>query len=173
MPSPYGQPAPYGMSPYGSSPLHPPAMPQASMYQAALLQAAAQKQAENGMLVREEQPRKSRRLVLPMESTGTVAAGTAATITSRPQSIAFRPQRVVIPSTIAPNFTISDIKVGNKSQLVQSGNLAAEAFVPNVQDGDMDMDTVQTSQDFVMQVNNISGGNVTFRAVVYGRAAET
>lgn len=135
-------------------------------------QAAAYKQAQNGLIVRDQTPTKARRLVLPMTSTGTVAAGSSATVTARPQTIAFKPIRVMIPATIGPDFTVEDIKVGNKSQLAQSGSLPAEAFVQTAFGSDMDMDTVQTSQDFVMQVSNISGAARTFRAAVFGRSAD-
>lgn len=144
----------------------------AAMYQQAYLQAAAAQRAKHGFTVQEQAPRKARRQVLPMASTGTVAAGASVTITSRPQSIAFKPERVVIPSTIAALFTVDDIKVGNKSQFVQSGSLPGEAFLPTLFDGQMEMDTVQTSQDFVMQITNISGAAVQFRAAVYGKSAE-
>lgn len=141
-------------------------------YNKTLAMAAAMKQANDGLLIRQQSPTKARRLVLGMVSTSAIAAGSLATITARPQSIAFKPQRIVIPSTIAPDFIISDVKVGNKSQLVQSGELPGEAFSPDLVDGEMEMDTVQTSQDFVMVVQNISGASRTFRAAVYGRAAD-
>lgn len=135
-------------------------------------QAAAFKQAQAGVVVRDQPPTKARRLVLPMASTGVVNAGTSATITARPQTIAFKPVRITIPATIGPDFTIEDIKVGNKSQLAQSGSLPAEAFVQTAFGVEMDMDTVQTSQDFVLQLTNISGANRTFRAAVFGRSAD-
>jgi hypothetical protein len=135
-------------------------------------QAAAYKQAQSGIIVRDQPPTKARRLVLPMTSTGVVNAGTSATITARPQTIAFKPIRITIPATIGPDFTIEDIKVGNKSQLAQSGSLPAEAFVQTAFGVEMDMDTVQTSQDFVLQVTNISGANRTFRAAIFGRSAD-
>lgn len=141
-------------------------------FMANLQAAAAAKQAGAGVIVREQAPTKARRLVLPMASTGTVAAAAAATITARPQTIAFKPQRIVIPSTIAPDFDILDVKVGNKSQLVQSGALPGEAFQPTLFDGEMDMDTCQTSQDFVLQVLNVAVVARTFKAAVYGRSVD-
>lgn len=143
-----------------------------TVYNRALAAATAMKQAQDGLIVRQQAPTKARRLVIGLTSSAAVVAGALATITARPQSIAFKPQRVVIPSTIAPDFIISDIKVGNKSQLVQSGELPGEAFSPDLVDGEMEMDTVQTSQDFVMVVQNISGASRVFRAAVYGRAAD-
>lgn len=144
----------------------------AALYERAYLQAAAAQRARGGFTVQEQSPSKARRQVLPMESTGTVAAGASVTITSRPQTIAFKPERIVIPSTIAPLFIVNDVKVGNRSQFVQSGSLPGEAFLPTLFDGQMEMDTVQTSQDFVMQITNVSGAAVQFRAAVYGKSAE-
>jgi len=135
-------------------------------------QAAAMKQAQSGLIVRNQPPTKARRLVLPMSSNGTVAAGASSTITARPQTIAFKPIRITIPATIGPDFTIEDVKVGNKSQLAQSGSLPAEAFVQTAFGVEMDMDTIQTSQDFVLQVTNVSGAARTFRAAVFGRSAD-
>lgn len=132
---------------------------------------AAQKMMQQGALLRTLNPTKARRQFLGMESTGTVAAAASATITSRPQSFAFKPERLFVPATIGPDFVITDIKVGNVSQLVQSGNLPAEAFSQTSFGIEMDFDTVQTSQDFIVQVTNISGGARTFRALVLGRAA--
>lgn len=132
---------------------------------------AAQKMMQQGALLRTLNPTKARRQFLGMESSGTIAANGTATITSRPQSFAFKPERLFVPATIGPDFVITDIKVGNVSQLVQSGSLPAEAFSQTSFGIEMDFDTVQTSQDFIVQVQNISGGARTFRALVLGRAA--
>lgn len=135
------------------------------------LQAALQaKRASAGLIYDQQKAGAARRLVLGMASTGAVAAGAIAQIVARPQNLAFKPQRIVIPSTIAPDFLITDIKVGNVSQMVQSGTLPAEAFTQNLFDGMMEMDTVQTSQDFVLQVQNIAGAPRNFNAAVYGLA---
>lgn len=138
----------------------------------ALAAAAAAKVAQAGTIVRQHEPTKARKIVLPMASTGTVAAAATSSITARPQTVAFKPTRVVVPASIAPDFTINDIKVGVKSQFAQSGALPAEMFTQNAFDVDMDMDTVQTSQDFVLDVANISGGARQFRAGVRGVSAD-
>lgn len=136
-------------------------------FQAAL----AAKRAQAGAILRGMNPTKARKQVLGMVSNGTIAAAGTATITSRPQTFAFKPERIVIPATVGPDFTIQDIKVGNVSQLVQSGDLPAEGFSQTSFGVEMDMDTVQTSQDFILQVTNISGGARTFRALIIGRSA--
>jgi len=137
----------------------------------ALQAALAMKRAQAGALLRGVNPTRARKQVLGMVSNGTIAAAGTATITARPQTFAFKPERIVIPATVGPDFTIQDIKVGNVSQLVQSGDLPAEAFSQTSFGVEMDMDTVQTSQDFIMQVTNIAGGARTYRAMVVGRSA--
>lgn len=136
-----------------------------------LREEAYRRQAQGGSVVRETGATKSRRQVLGMKSTGVVPANTAGIpITQRPQTFAFRPETIIVPATIAPDFDIEDIKCGNISQLVANGSVAAEGFVQNAYNNKMEMDTVQTSQDFVLVVSNISGADRTFRANVYGRS---
>ncbi len=147
------------------------AQAQGPQYAQAMQYALAQKQAQAGQLLRTMNPTRARKQVLGMVSNGTIAAAGTATITARPQTFAFKPERVFIPATIGPDFTIQDIKVGNISQLVQSGDLPAEAFSQTAFGVEMDMDTVQTSQDFIIQVTNISGGARTFRAMILGKSA--
>ncbi len=108
-------------------------------------------------------PRKS---LLGVNSTGTVAAGASVVITVRPQML-FRPNRLLVPDAIAPSFTIDDIKIGNRSQFASSGAIPAAAFGESVDD-DLLMDTIQTSQDIVITVTNVSGGAVQFRAALFG-----
>lgn len=132
---------------------------------------ADQRMVNQASLLRYMEPTKARRQYLGMASTGTVAAAGTAAITSRPQSFAYKPERLFIPSTVGPDFIVNDIKVGNVSQLVQTGDLPAEMFGQTSFGVEMDFDTVQTSQDFVVQVTNISGAARQFRAGIVGRAA--
>jgi len=125
-----------------------------------------------GSLIRAQAPTKSRRTILPIESSAAIAAAATATVTARPQDIAFKPERLIIPTTLAPDFLIVDIKVGNRSQFTQSGNVPGEAFLPNSDDAMVDFDTLQTSQDFIMIVQNISGAARTFRAALFGHALQ-
>lgn len=132
---------------------------------------AQQAAPRHGTLLQKQEPSKDGQLVLPMSSSGTIAAATAATVTARPQVKAYRPQRIVVAASIAGFFTISDIKVGNQSQFVQAGTIPAEAFVQSAFGVAMRMDTVQTAQDFVFQVNNIDAALPhAFLCVIFGRS---
>lgn len=115
-------------------------------------------------------PGRAGRILLPMSSSGNVTG--SATITARPQNVAYRPERIVIGGT-ASNWTISDIKVGNRSQLSQAGDLPGEMFSNVAIDTFVSMETVQTAMDFVIQVTFVGTNSAgeQFRAGVVGTAA--
>jgi hypothetical protein len=124
----------------------------------------------NAVILKERDATRSRRQYLPLGAT-VILSLASGTVTARPQSIAFKPERLVIPATIAPDFTIDQILVGVMPQAVQTGSAPAEAFVANAVDTQLDCDTVQTSQDLVVTATNISGATRTFRGTFFGRSA--
>lgn len=119
-----------------------------------------------------KEPTKVRRHYIPMNSNGTVAAAAAASISTQPQALAFRPERIVVPASIAPDFTIDSIFCGIKPQFVATGSIAAETFTQDARDVEMHMDTVNTSQNFTLNVTNQSGAARQFRATVFGVTAD-
>lgn len=64
--------------------------------------------------------------VLPFPRT-TVAAATTVTVTAFPQR-KFRTERFLFAGSVAANFTVDELKVGQESMLVQTGNIPAELF---------------------------------------------
>lgn len=122
----------------------------------------------NSVAVREREPTKTRRQYIPMNSTGTVAAAASAVLNTQPQALAFRPERIVVPATIAPDFTIDSIFCGIKPQFVATGSVSAETFTQDARDCEMHMDTVTTSQNFTLNITNQSGAARQFRATVFG-----
>jgi hypothetical protein len=110
----------------------------------------------NQMVDRGE-PRFANRMLLPMSSGVAILPGTTAQVTARPQGIAFQPQRVIIGNN-PQDWVVNDIKVGNESQLAQSGDLPGEMFSSTTVDGFVSFRTVQSAMDFVMQVTYI--GNI-------------
>lgn len=121
-------------------------------------------------LIDRQGPGRADRILLPMSSAGAVTS--SATITARPQNVAYRPERIILGGTPA-NWTINDIKVGNRSQLSQAGELPGEAFANTAIDTFVSMETVQTAMDFVMQVTFIGTNSAgeQFKAAVFGTAA--
>lgn len=127
--------------------------------------------AANALIVRDDPPTNARRFPLGFESTAPIAAGASATITSRPQ-VLFKGQRLVVPSDIAGNFTLDDLKVGKDSQFVADGSLPCRVLQENATMVEFDLDTAQISQDVTLIITNIGGAPVTFRAALWGKVAE-
>lgn len=97
-----------------------------------------------------------------------VAASAQATITTQPQTW-FKPERLVVPGSIAPFFTIDNIVVGNKSQFPSPVALPAETFIPEAQAVVMSLDTVNPALNLTLMVTNISGVAQNFRATFVGK----
>ena len=134
--------------------------------------------APRAMLVDQREPDRADRVILPMSSGDTIIVGDTGQITSRPQDVAFRPERIIIGQGTTPDgaadWVVSDIKVGNKSQLSQSGEIPGDMFDPKAIDAYVSFATVQTAMDFVMVValNNAGDSNAAqFYCAVLGLAA--
>lgn len=97
-----------------------------------------------------------------------VAAGAQATITTQPQTW-FKPQRLVIPDSIAPFFTVDNILVGNISQFPSPVPLPGEGFIPAAVAVVMDLTTCNPALNLTVVVTNISGVPQNFRAMFVGK----
>lgn len=124
-----------------------------------------------GQVLRTRAPTKGREYVMGFDSVVAVAAGAAAIITTRPQVI-FRPDRLVVPASIAASFLINDLRVGKNSQFVAATAVPAEAFTQGAFGVRLKLDTAQVSQDIILNVTNTSGGALRFTAALIGPAVE-
>lgn len=100
-----------------------------------------------------------------------VATLTAAQIPSAPQNL-FRPERLVIPSDVAFDFGVRDIKVGNQSQLVQSVEIPGAIFSEVAIDTFVGFDTAMVGNQVSVDVRNKSGGTLEFTAALIGTVAK-
>jgi hypothetical protein len=125
-----------------------------------------QKLIRGGAAVVARHNQKARRYPCPLPAT-VVAGGASATITARPQAL-YRPERLVIAASIAPSFSVTDIKVGNVSQIPNTGEIPGEMFAQNGVDCTIQLDTVNPAIDLLVVVTNITGGNLTFRGAFIG-----
>lgn len=109
---------------------------------------------------------------LGFDSGGTtlVAAGATFQLTSRPQEI-FRGERFVIGSDIAPSLVVSDLKVGNRSQLINATNVPGMAFANTTIGASLRFETAQPGQDIVWSGINISGGSLRVLGTLFGSSA--
>lgn len=124
----------------------------------------------NGAAVVDRRNQKARRFPSPVTAT-VVAGGAAATIRANPQTL-FRPERLVVPASLAPSFVLTDLKVGNVSQFPNTGELPLEIFAQNGVDCTITLDTVNPAIDLSVSVINITGGSLTFRAGFIGTTVQ-
>lgn len=110
---------------------------------------------------------KAREYPLGFSSNGTVAAGATVVITAQPQTM-FRPKRLVIPSSVAPSFSIQDIKIGNQSQLVASGAIPGALYSELAVGASQRYDTANPGILISLTVTNNSAGPLLFNAAMVG-----
>jgi hypothetical protein len=111
-----------------------------------------------------------RQFPLGFISTG-FPASAEASVVSRPQ-VVFRGERLIVPSNVSPSFAILDVKVGNRSQLVNSTALPAQMFIETAVGIRLSMDTAAVAQDVALIVQNTSSSSTTFQAAIIGTAAQ-
>lgn len=94
-----------------------------------------------------------KRTPLPMSTGVKVKRGQSAQITSRPQSLAYRVDFMMIEN--ASHWLVNDIKVGNRSQLAQAGDVPGACFAAGSKGTDVLFDTLQVAMDFVLVVTYV------------------
>jgi hypothetical protein len=129
------------------------------------------------LLIDAPAPQRAGREVLPMSVDTPILIGQSAQITSRPQRVAFRPERVFIsagPTGEGANaWLVNDIKIGNRSQFSQSGYIPGDMFANVSIDSFVSFETAQTAMDIVMVVtyNGASSDGQPFFGAIIGTAA--
>lgn len=117
------------------------------------------------------EPTKGRILSLGFDSVATIAAAAQSTVNSQPQ-VVFRPDRVIVPNSIAPSFLINDLKIGKNSMFISATAVPAQAFSHDAAGVGLKMDTAQVSQIISITVTNISAGALRFIAALTGPSVE-
>jgi hypothetical protein len=100
-----------------------------------------------------------------------IAAGTSSAVPSAPQNL-FRPERLVIPSDIAFDLGVRDIKVGNQSQLVQSAEVPAALFSEVAINTGVTFDTAEVGNQVSVDMRNKSAAALEFSAGLVGTIAK-
>jgi len=136
----------------------------------AAAQALMRRRVAAGALLRGVPPRQSREYALGLGSTS-VSGSSSANINVQPQVI-FRPERLVIPSNLAVDFLITDIKVGKNSQLVSTGALPAVMFTEVAFGVRLKMDTCQISMFVTVSVTNQNPSARNLQGGIVGPAVE-
>jgi hypothetical protein len=104
-------------------------------------------------------PTRANRDILPMSTGVPILPTQSAQITGRPQTIVFSINRFLISNAGtaggAADWIVNDIKIGNRSQFVQSGDVPGDLFAVNAIDTFVRFDTAQTAMDVVVVVTYI------------------
>jgi hypothetical protein len=125
--------------------------------------------ARGAAIVKDTDPERARRFPLGFATT-TVTSATVSTLSTQPQ-ILFRPERLVIPSDFAGAFTITQIVVGQASQLAASNPLPARTYTEFGVGVDMHLDTADISQFVQLTLSNNSLHDVSFNGQFIGLVA--
>lgn len=133
----------------------------------ALVQKIASRNA--GAVVQRELDRR-RRYPLGVVPTS-ITAGTQSQIPASPQNL-FRPERLVIPSDIAFDSGVVDIKVGNVSQFVQSAEVPGALFSEVAINTGVNFDTAEIGNQISATIRNKSGATIEFSAGFVGTIAK-
>ena len=141
------------------------------MLRAARAALATRVAARNAVMVKQVEPTNARVFPMGFESPFAIPSGDSVLIIGRPQVI-FRPEYLRVPSDIAGDFAIDDIKVGKDSQFVAPGPIPARLLQENAIGSRMQMDTAQISQEITVAVTNRSGADRIFAAGMWGNAVE-
>ncbi len=172
----YGYPYPY-LGADAGPPMAPPMPPPMAMPPMAPQAYGGGPIQPRNALVEAPAPGHAGREVLPMSTGVAILPTQSAQITARPQRVAFRPERVFISaagtSGGAADWVVNDIKIGNRSQFSQSGDVPGDMFATNAIDGFVSFETAQTAMDVVLVVTYIglNESGCPFFASIVGTAA--
>jgi hypothetical protein len=146
-------------------------------------------------MIRELDPIGFRRLLPASAGPTPIPAHTSAQIICHPQIAPFKVTHLLVSRTCAEFFNINDLRVGNRSQFVQSGDVPADLFevdapiiessaLDDLEPGEtitikidkiigrlglaLDLESVEVAMDLVLVVTNIDDLPHLFRAAWLG-----
>jgi hypothetical protein len=131
----------------------------------------------SAMIVDAPMPTQANRDILPMSTGVPILPTQSAQITGRPQTLVFKIGRFVISNAGtaggSADWIVNDIKIGNRSQFVQSGDVPGDLFAVNAIDTFVRFETAQTAMDVVVVVTYIglNESGAPFFGAMVGTAA--
>lgn len=111
----------------------------------------------------------NKRLLFSGAGSTAIAAAATTNVTLRPQDL-WRIQRISVPSNIAFDLVFNDVKVGQKSQFVDSGELPCASFSEVAVGNPILLDTANVGNTVILETTNVAGASRTFRAGIFGTA---
>ena len=130
-----------------------------------------------GAVVAAPMPTQANRDILPMSTGVPILPTQSAQITGRPQVLVFKIGRFLISNAGtaggAADWIVNDIKIGNRSQFVQSGDVPGDLFATNAIDTFVRFESAQTAMDVVVVVTYIglNESGAPFFGAMIGTAA--
>jgi len=115
---------------------------------------------------------------LPIQAAMPCLPGQTIEIVARPLRAAFRPDRFLIGAAGTPggagDWVVEDLRIGNRSQLVQVGGIRGDMFATNAIDGFVSFETVQTSMDVTIHARYVgpNEGGCVFHAALIGTVVD-
>lgn len=101
----------------------------------------------------------------------TIVAGDTEVIPTTPQNL-FRPERLVVPSDISFDVGVTDVKVGNQSQFVETSEVPGTLFSEVAINTGVTFDTAEIGNQISLSVRNKSLSDVEFTAGFVGTIAK-
>ena len=149
--------APPSMGPQMGPPMHPHHMHQMHQMHQAMQESFAYP--PRAAVVDAPLPTQANRDILPMSTGVPILPTQSAQITGRPQTLVFKIGRFVISNAGtaggSADWIVNDIKIGNVSQFVQSGDVPGDMFATNAIDTFVRFASAQTAMDVVVVVTYI------------------
>lgn len=112
---------------------------------------------------------RARRYPLNFDSVVEVPPGTVVAVSQRPQ-VPFKPDQLVVPSTIAPDFLIVSMSIGKNPQQAAVTAGSAVIYTETSQVGQIRCDQAVVGHEITLQVQNIAGAARRFLATMLGEA---
>lgn len=126
----------------------------------------------NAVVVRERQEDARRSFTLGFDAGADTAAGIQGNATQQPQ-VTFRPERLTVPSYLAPFFTIDNIIVGKDSQTAVGNNPVPATTYSEVAVGvRLLMKTANLGHLVTLVFTNVDTDPHRFRAAIVGTATD-
>lgn len=120
-----------------------------------------------GYQVVERAPSNAAKQVIGFVGTTNLAAAGTENVTRTPQTL-FKATRFVVSSTIADSFDITNIRIGNRSQLPTADNIPGLAFSERAEAMEIDFETCQPAISIIVGISNVGAAAATFRAALRG-----
>ena len=122
-------------------------------------------------------PDSVKRFILPMSTGVPILPTQSAQITGRPQGVCYVIERCLFSNAGTPggaaDWICNDIKIGNQSQFIQSGDVPGDMFATNAIDTYVSFQPAQTAMDVVLVVTYIGSNEsgAPFYASMLGKVA--